>query len=756
MANSITVTKNTTSGSERWDIGYTVDASGTVTKTLNTAGTLLDRNVKVSITTAAATFTVDGASVKTTSSGAGYVAASTTVGTVSSMTLPTAASSSSSGTSKATINTSTSAQYLNIPTGYNGTASYYTIRPVTTANISAGNIKTGVTIKVGDAGDDDRIAGVAGTFTASNTVSSGQTAAAAAQILSGYSAWVNGAEVQGSIATMTLPTSAASSATNGYTSKATISRSTSDQYINIPPGYNSAGAYYKFSAVANMTLPTSASSSSSGTSKATITPSTSDQYINIPTGYNGTASYYKISAMSTMTLPTSAAASATSGFTSKATISPSTSDQYINIPTGYNSAGAYYKISAMTTMTLPTATASSAATGSTLKATVSRSTSDQYINIPVGYNSAAGHYKISAVANGSVTAPSSISGSSASVSTGTNTITLSKTISVTPNVTTAGYISSGTAGNSSVSLTASVTTKAAATYTPTTTDQSIAASTYLTGAQTIKGDANLVADNIKSGVTIFGVSGTYVGTQVTITDETDTGGGTIRYINYTTDASNEYPWLGFGATYLGTEEWDVGLSATSYDSWTASTSATQILAAATTNDFSYTYNRDTESLIFITNATTKYSFISGATLKIIPYVTNRTDITMTLGAPSSLAQHQSNTIGTQTYWTTGSLTRTYYYNSNGAAALNASTVYGIYSYTNPTLSLTLSGTTVTAGYRRAAIYARCNSSIFATARKTDIDTATTKIHYKVEVYKVPKVNNLWTKGFDTMCEALNA
>lgn len=74
----------------------------------------------------------------------------------------------------------------------------------------------------------------------------------------------------------------------------------------------------------------------------------------------------------------------------------------------------------------------------------------------------AGYYASDAtksVASGSVTAPGTISGSSASVSAGTDTITLTKTVSVTPNVTTAGYISSGTAGDASVSLTASVNTR---------------------------------------------------------------------------------------------------------------------------------------------------------------------------------------------------------------------------------------------------------------------------------------------------------
>lgn len=122
----------------------------------------------------------------------------------------------------------------------------------------------------------------------------------------------------------------------------------------------------------------------------------------------------------------------------------------------------------------------------------------------------AGNYSEQAtksVASGSATAPASISGTSASVSTGTNTLTLSKTVSVTPSVS-AGYVSSGTAGNSSVSLTASVTTKAAATITPTTSDQTIAAGTYCTGKQTIKGDANLVASKIVYPNSIFGVTGT--------------------------------------------------------------------------------------------------------------------------------------------------------------------------------------------------------------------------------------------------------
>lgn len=125
------------------------------------------------------------------------------------------------------------------------------------------------------------------------------------------------------------------------------------------------------------------------------------------------------------------------------------------------------------------------------------------VTVPAGFY---GSQASASVSSGSATPASTISATGASVSTGSNTITLSKSVSNTPTVS-AGYISSGTAGNSSVSLTASVTTKAAATITPGTSNQTIASGTYLTGAQTIAGDANLVSSNIVYGKSIFSVAG---------------------------------------------------------------------------------------------------------------------------------------------------------------------------------------------------------------------------------------------------------
>ena len=90
----------------------------------------------------------------------------------------------------------------------------------------------------------------------------------------------------------------------------------------------------------------------------------------------------------------------------------------------------------------------------------------------------------------------------------TPSITVSSAGKITASATqSAGYVAAGTK-----SETKQLTTQAAKTVTPTTSNQTaVANGIYTTGAVTVKGDANLVAGNIKSGTSIFGVTGSYVG-----------------------------------------------------------------------------------------------------------------------------------------------------------------------------------------------------------------------------------------------------
>lgn len=70
-----------------------------------------------------------------------------------------------------------------------------------------------------------------------------------------------------------------------------------------------------------------------------------------------------------------------------------------------------------------------------------------------------------------------------------------------------GYVPGGTK-----SATQQLTTQGAATITPGTTAQTaVASGRYTTGDVVVAGDANLKAENIAEGVSIFGVAGTYSG-----------------------------------------------------------------------------------------------------------------------------------------------------------------------------------------------------------------------------------------------------
>lgn len=119
------------------------------------------------------------------------------------------------------------------------------------------------------------------------------------------------------------------------------------------------------------------------------------------------------------------------------------------------------------------------------------------------------------VEGGSATTPATTITANPTISvnsSGLITATTSKTQSVTPTVN-AGWVGSGTAGTITVSgsNTSQLATQATQTITPGTTNQTIAAGKYLTGAQTIVGDSNLIAENIADGITIFGVQGTHQG-----------------------------------------------------------------------------------------------------------------------------------------------------------------------------------------------------------------------------------------------------
>ena len=78
---------------------------------------------------------------------------------------------------------------------------------------------------------------------------------------------------------------------------------------------------------------------------------------------------------------------------------------------------------------------------------------------------------------------------------------------VTQSLSANGTVNLGSGHYDSIKITQSLNTRGATTWKPSTSAQSIPSGTYLTGTQTIEGDTNLAPQNIRAGVSIFGVGG---------------------------------------------------------------------------------------------------------------------------------------------------------------------------------------------------------------------------------------------------------
>ena len=229
------------------------------------------------------------------------------------------------------------------------------------------------------------------------------------------------------------------------------------------------------------------------TQTKSVTPTESKQTVTPDTGYDG---------LSSVTVGAISSTYIGSGITRKsaATYTPTESEQTI--------AAGQYLDDAQTISAIPSTYVGSGVPTQGAK-TVTPSTSIQTAVSSGTY--VTGNIKVAAMPTGVLSTPA--------INTNTGV--------VTAGVSTAGYLGTG------ATKTLQLNTKSAATIIPSTTNQIIAAGQYLTGIQTIKGDANLVAANIASGVSIFGVTGTHssIDTSDATATAADIVSGKTAYVN---------------------------------------------------------------------------------------------------------------------------------------------------------------------------------------------------------------------------------
>ena len=328
--------------------------------------------------------------------------------------------------------------------------------------------------------------------------------------------------------------------------------------ISAPTGtinINSNGTHNVLAyATAEVNVPSGAATLQSKSKSYTPTESAQTETVSADVGYDGLSSVdVSIGAISSSYVG--------SGIDRRDSTDLSTRDDTVEAPAGYYASSASMSVASgtegtpiatkgavadnkVTITTSVTNTAGYIAGGTHSGASVNVSASELVsgtYNVTSSGNKDVTNYATASVPSGSATAAASISATGATASHSGTTLTLSKTVSNTPQVS-AGYVSSGTAGNSSVSLSAT--------------------------------DANFVAGNIKDGVSIFGLTGSY------------TGGGSSNW------------------TLLGTK-----------DCGTVSTSSTT--AATINKDFTVSGVGDYDLLVVETSVNTKTNGRHAATARLI-------------------------------------------------------------------------------------------------------------------------------------------
>lgn len=211
---------------------------------------------------------------------------------------------------------------------------------------------------------------------------------------------------------------------------------------------------------------------------------------------------------------------------------------------------------------------------------------------------------------------------------------------------------------------------------------------------------------------------------------------------------NSLVWMGSKPEVVESnfKSFSTTLDQTTYPSWTASTTASAIVATTTTKNFT----ADLENYEYIIEWLwdVRCSWKNTATLKACPImqfgaiyqVVHR----RAYGEASFAADLADHNYCTAIYSASNYII---YYKSDGTRSWTTNPSYGLYGASNAATVASTSALSTTFNPKTPTINARCSSSYFATGRYSDIDQANTTIKYTGNVYRVKVDTNLLKQAY---------
>lgn len=217
----------------------------------------------------------------------------------------------------------------------------------------------------------------------------------------------------------------------------------------------------------------------------------------------------------------------------------------------------------------------------------------------------------------------------------------------------------------------------------------------------------------------------------------------------------KYNWMGANVECLDDDLYNatVQLSSTTYNTWTASTTAKSLKATTSLPTFSADMANYAYLLHWVTVA--HVALKETATLTAIPLLQINVFDQQIMKRPSSLANIQADNYNGNVYVNTAGLGWMRYYNASSSLTYTWSSSYGFYgAVPTPTFASSTAATTNVTP-KTPILYARCSTSYFDTGRYGDIDIDNTYWTIHGELYRMDLEDNCMRQRYEDLIGIVN-